>query len=121
MLSGYGKKPELTMVLLGSKKWSVLWDDVMSHYGSDEKTSHFLGAVVSIPVKTVPVGVTKHLMIDGQKRLTTLAIILTALRDSADTKTAVFGSVWRICRDWVKRSCRIFASSRVRANRKAAQ
>lgn len=57
-------------------------------------------AVVSIPVKIVTVGVTKHLMIDGQKRLTTLAIILTVLRDSVDTKTAVFGSVWMICRDW---------------------
>jgi uncharacterized protein with ParB-like and HNH nuclease domain len=70
------------------EKWSVLWDDIMSHYGSDEKTSHFMGAVVSIPVKTVPVGVTKHLVIDGQQRLTTLAIILTVLRDSLDTKTA---------------------------------
>ena len=76
------------MVLLHSKKWSVLWDDLVSHYGSDENTSHFMGAVVSIPVKTVPVGVTEHLMIDGQKRLTTLAIILTVLRDSVDTKTA---------------------------------
>jgi uncharacterized protein with ParB-like and HNH nuclease domain len=70
------------------EKWSVLWDDIMNHYGSDEKTSHFMGAVVSIPVKTVPVGVTKHLVIDGQQRLTTLAIILTVLRDCVDTKTA---------------------------------
>jgi hypothetical protein len=35
------------MVLLHSKKWSVLWDEVMSHYGSDENTSHFMAAVVN--------------------------------------------------------------------------
>jgi uncharacterized protein with ParB-like and HNH nuclease domain len=62
-------------------KWLVLWEDIMSHYDADENVSHFMGAVVSIPVKTVPVGVNKHLVIDGQQRLTTLAILLAALRD----------------------------------------
>lgn len=47
---------------------------------------HFMGAVVSIPAKTVPVGVTKHLVIDGQQRLTTIAILLCALRDSCDER-----------------------------------
>jgi uncharacterized protein with ParB-like and HNH nuclease domain len=70
------------------EKWSVLWDDIMAHYGTDGSTSHFMGAVVSIPVKTVPVGVNKHLVIDGQQRLTTLAIILAVLRDTVDTKAA---------------------------------
>jgi hypothetical protein len=47
-----------------------------------------MGAVVSIPARTVPVGVTKHLIIDGQQRLTTIAILLCALRDSMDAKAA---------------------------------
>ena len=53
----------------------------MAYYDGGGTASHFMGAVVSIPVKTVPVGVNKHLVIDGQQRLTTLAIILAVLRD----------------------------------------
>ncbi len=69
------------------RNWKALWDDVMTHYEDDvPSSSHFMGAVVSIPAKTVPVGVTKHLVIDGQQRLTTIAIMLCALRDSCDEK-----------------------------------
>lgn len=68
-------------------KWAVLWEDIMAHYDPGEPISHFMGAVVSIPVKTVPVGVNKHLVIDGQQRLTTLAIILATLRDVVDPRT----------------------------------
>lgn len=69
-------------------KWTVLWEDIMAHYDTGGGVTHFMGAVVSIPVKTVPVGVNKHLVIDGQQRLTTLAIILSVLRDVVDSKTA---------------------------------
>jgi uncharacterized protein with ParB-like and HNH nuclease domain len=60
----------------------------MAHYDTGGSVTHFMGAVVSIPVKTVPVGVNKHLVIDGQQRLTTLAIILAVLRDAVDVKAA---------------------------------
>jgi uncharacterized protein with ParB-like and HNH nuclease domain len=66
--------------------WQTLWDDVISFYDGSAGGSHFMGAIVSIPAKTVPVGVTKHLIIDGQQRLTTSAILLCALRDSLDEK-----------------------------------
>jgi uncharacterized protein with ParB-like and HNH nuclease domain len=69
-------------------KWSALWEDIMAHYDTGGSTTHFMGAVVSIPVKTVPVGVNKHLVIDGQQRLTTLAIILAALRDAVEARVA---------------------------------
>lgn len=71
------------------KDWKTLWEDVADQYLPNDRTSHFMGAVVTVPVKTVPVGVTKHLVIDGQQRLTTVAILLCAIRDqeSADDST----------------------------------
>jgi len=63
------------------KNWQSLWDDVLTHYSLGPDSSHFMGALVSIPARTVPVGVTKHLIIDGQQRLTTIAVLLCALRD----------------------------------------
>src|SRR6478736_3612907 len=64
------------------KNWQTLWDDVFERYEADSKVEHFLGAIVTSPAKSVPVGVSKFLVIDGQQRLTTLAILLCAIRDS---------------------------------------
>lgn len=73
----------------GKRNWQSLWLDIMSYYDdAGLGASHFMGAVVSIPAKTVPVGVTKHLVIDGQQRLTTVAIFLCALRDCGDERRA---------------------------------
>ncbi len=66
------------------KNWQSLWDDILTHYSLGADSSHFMGALVSIPARTVPVGVTKHLIIDGQQRLTTIAVLLCALRDSME-------------------------------------
>ncbi|WP_396957075.1 DUF262 domain-containing protein [Nitrosomonas sp.] len=65
------------------KDWAALWEDLMAQYETDDKSSHFMGAVVTMPVKSVPVGVIKHLVIDGQQRLTTLSLLLAAIRDKA--------------------------------------
>ena len=71
----------------GKRNWQTLWDDIKWYYDeNDPNSSHFMGAIVSIPAKTVPVGVTKHLVIDGQQRLTTVAILLCSLRDTVDEK-----------------------------------
>lgn len=64
--------------------WKTLWEDILANYDPENSPTHFMGAVVSIPAKTVPVGVTKHLIIDGQQRLTTVALLLCALRDTID-------------------------------------
>lgn len=37
--------------------WQVLWDDVLVQYDQDDRSSHFMGAIVSVPAKSVPVGV----------------------------------------------------------------
>ncbi len=67
------------------KQWRTLWEDVVSFYDyadTDTKATHFLGAVVTMPARSVPVGVSKFLIIDGQQRLTTIVLILTAIRDT---------------------------------------
>lgn len=71
----------------GRRNWQTLWDDIMAFYEDPNlSSSHFMGAVVSIPAKTIPVGVTKHLIIDGQQRLTTISLLLCALRDALDER-----------------------------------
>jgi uncharacterized protein with ParB-like and HNH nuclease domain len=68
--------------------WQTLWDDMLVQYDMDEKSAHFMGTIVSVPARSVPVGVSKFLIIDGQQRLTTVSILLTALRDTVDLKTS---------------------------------
>jgi uncharacterized protein with ParB-like and HNH nuclease domain len=68
--------------------WETLWDDVLERYEAATESSHFMGAIVTMPSRSVPVGVAKHLIIDGQQRLTTLTLLLCAIRDelSADAR-----------------------------------
>jgi uncharacterized protein with ParB-like and HNH nuclease domain len=67
------------------KQWKTLWEDIESFYDVDiqaKKASHFMGAVVTMPARSVPVGINKFLLIDGQQRLTTIALLMCAIRDS---------------------------------------
>ena len=45
------------------------------------KKHHFVGSIVSIAEKKALMGVQKQLIIDGQQRMTTLSILMIALRD----------------------------------------
>ena len=65
------------------KEWEVLWDDLVWLCENEEPTSHFIGSIVTMPTTSVPEGVSKFLLIDGQQRLTTIFILLTLLRDVA--------------------------------------
>lgn len=67
------------------KQWRTLWEDVMVFYTSDDandRATHFMGAVVTMPARSVPVGVSKFLVIDGQQRLTTISLLMCAIRDA---------------------------------------
>ena len=44
---------------------------------------HFFGSIVNMPATSVPEGVAKFLLIDGQQRLTTVFILLSILKDLA--------------------------------------
>ncbi|MCS6821443.1 MAG: DUF262 domain-containing HNH endonuclease family protein [Microscillaceae bacterium] len=65
------------------KEWNILWEDLTELYEMPEPRIHFFGSIVSMPTTSVPEGVAKYLLIDGQQRLTTISIILTLLRNKA--------------------------------------
>lgn len=66
------------------KNWSDLWNDllVLTEEGEEER-SHFLGPVITLPNQPDPAGLGKFLLIDGQQRITTLCVLLNALRSQA--------------------------------------
>ena len=71
-------------LIVGQKKeWEILWDDIIELSRIDNPRTHFIGSIVTMPTISVPEGVTKYLLIDGQQRLTTIFILLALLRDKA--------------------------------------
>lgn len=66
-----------------SKEWEVLWKDLVELCESDNPKTHFIGSIVNMPTVSVPEGVAKYLLIDGQQRLTTIFILLALLRNKA--------------------------------------
>ncbi len=65
-----------------------LWLDIVAMQ-KENKNGHFLGSIVCIAEKTSPTGVQKYMVIDGQQRLTTLTLILIALRDSISADSEI--------------------------------
>ena len=65
------------------KEWDILWNDITDLYEMDVPRVHFFGSVVNMPATSVPEGVAKYLLIDGQQRLTTIYVLLSILKDYA--------------------------------------
>jgi uncharacterized protein with ParB-like and HNH nuclease domain len=65
------------------KEWEVLWIDLVELCEAENPRTHFIGSIVNMPTVSVPEGVAKYLLIDGQQRLTTIFILLTLLRNKA--------------------------------------
>jgi uncharacterized protein with ParB-like and HNH nuclease domain len=65
------------------KEWDVLWNDLYDLCEIENPRTHFIGSIVTMPTTSVPEGITKFLLIDGQQRLTTIFILLALLRDKA--------------------------------------
>jgi uncharacterized protein with ParB-like and HNH nuclease domain len=65
------------------KQWGKLWTDLVELCEDPKPRNHFIGSIVTMPERSVPEGVSKFVLIDGQQRLTTLLIVLTAARDKA--------------------------------------
>ena len=57
-----------------------LWNDIVEMQ-QQNRTGHFVGSIVNIAEQAMPTGVQKFRIIDGQQRMTTLTLLLIALRD----------------------------------------
>lgn len=67
------------------KEWKILWDDLIELCLEENPKNHFIGSIVSMPTVSVPEGVAKYMLIDGQQRLTTIFVFLALLRDKSET------------------------------------
>ncbi|GAA1905711.1 DUF262 domain-containing protein [Streptomyces sodiiphilus] len=61
---------------------SQLWSDITELLDSDSDDGHFLGSIVIAPSPNgTASGIQSWLVVDGQQRITTLSVLLCALRD----------------------------------------
>lgn len=82
-----GNKQFIIPVYQRYYSWDVeqckrLWNDIVDMQKKG-KTGHFVGSIVNIAEQAMPTGVQKYMIIDGQQRMTTLSLLLLALRDYA--------------------------------------
>ena len=80
-----GNKQFLIPVYQRYYSWEIeqcsrLWNDIVNMQKTG-KVGHFVGSIVNIAEQAMPTGVQKYMIIDGQQRLTTLSLLLIALRD----------------------------------------
>ncbi|MCX5825128.1 MAG: DUF262 domain-containing HNH endonuclease family protein [Deltaproteobacteria bacterium] len=66
-----------------NKEWEILWKDLIELCEAENPRTHFIGSLVNMPTVSVPEGVAKFLLIDGQQRLTTIFVLLILLRNKA--------------------------------------
>ncbi|HEY0984452.1 GmrSD restriction endonuclease domain-containing protein [Schlesneria sp.] len=66
-----------------------LWRDIMLISKDETNRGHFMGSVVYVSTGDTMAGFTRWLLIDGQQRVTTLTLLMAALRDH------IIESEWR--------------------------
>lgn len=65
------------------KHWERLGADIQTLLTEDLSKKHFLGPLVCALQSAVPGKISQYQLIDGQQRLTTLSVLLVAIRDEA--------------------------------------
>ena len=80
-----GSKQFIIPIFQRSYSWEQshceqLWDDIVRVGKSAELDSHFIGSAVYIPETNVDAAIPRWLVIDGQQRITTMTLLLLALK-----------------------------------------
>jgi hypothetical protein len=91
----------------GTKHCQQLWKDVI-RVGSDPNVKgHFLGSVVYVAAEDNTATITRWLLIDGQQRMTTLTLLLIALRDQINQAQGMGMAATRCRRrrNWMTITC----------------
>ena len=57
-----------------------LWNDIVRVGGTPQLSSHFIGSAVYIPEQDTSAAISRWLVIDGQQRITTMMLLLLALK-----------------------------------------
>ncbi len=65
----------------GKEHCEQLWDDIIKTGGNDQIEGHFIGSIVFVHDGIFSTNHNELLIIDGQQRLTTITLLLIALRD----------------------------------------
>lgn len=66
-----------------ARQWNILWQDLLELCDEERTRNHFMGSLVTMPARSVPEGVSKFILIDGQQRITTILLVLAAMRNRA--------------------------------------
>ena len=93
---------QFTQLLEGSKQFVIpifqrtysweqshcqqLWDDIVRVGKSPDSNSHFIGSAVYIPETNVDAAIPRWLVIDGQQRITTMLLLLIALKQRLEVE-----------------------------------
>jgi len=93
---------QFTQLLEGSKQFVIpifqrtyswermhcqqLWDDIIRVGNSTELGSHFIGSAVYISETNIDAAIPRWMVIDGQQRITTMMLLLLALRDRLESE-----------------------------------
>jgi uncharacterized protein with ParB-like and HNH nuclease domain/predicted transport protein len=63
-----------------------LWNDIVRVGGTPQLSSHFIGSAVYIPEQETSAAISRWLVIDGQQRITTMTLLLIALKRRLEQK-----------------------------------
>jgi uncharacterized protein DUF262/uncharacterized protein DUF1524 len=72
-----------------TQQWEKLWDSLLEIGQPNKRGNHFMGFLVFVPGLPQPGHNTAFHLIDGQQRLTTLSLLLAAIRNVARDNTQV--------------------------------
>src|SRR5690348_14693346 len=73
----------------GTKHCLQLWEDIIRAGSNAHVKAHFIGSIVYIAAEENTARINRWLVIDGQQRLTTVTLLLAALRDRLSPADAV--------------------------------